>query len=101
MSALLENALVAQLDRVSDYESEGQGFESLRARQRVSVRKQYTEALFVFRNITGSMSIVGVTQNGNTVWSSVKLLHFSLNDGTYEECDCGSDENYDNRRHCV
>ena len=25
-------ALVAQLDRVSDYESEGQGFESLRAR---------------------------------------------------------------------
>jgi hypothetical protein len=28
----------------------------------------------------GSMSIVGVTQNGNTVWSSVKLLHFSLND---------------------
>ena len=26
-------ALVAQLDRVSDYESEGQGFESLRARQ--------------------------------------------------------------------
>jgi glycosyltransferase involved in cell wall biosynthesis len=49
----------------------------------------------------GSMSIVGVTQNGNTVWSSVKLLHFSLNDGTYEECDCGSDENYDNRRHCV
>ena len=27
-------ALVAQLDRVSDYESEGQGFESLRARQK-------------------------------------------------------------------
>ena len=27
------NALVAQLDRVSDYESEGQGFESLQARQ--------------------------------------------------------------------
>ena len=25
-------ALVAQLDRVSDYESEGQGFESLQAR---------------------------------------------------------------------
>jgi hypothetical protein len=40
-------------------------------------------------------------QNGNTEWSGVKLLHFSLNDGTYEECDCGSDENYDNRRHCV
>ena len=29
----LLNALVAQLDRVSDYESEGQGFESLQARQ--------------------------------------------------------------------
>ena len=28
----LLNALVAQLDRVSDYESEGQGFESLLAR---------------------------------------------------------------------
>ena len=27
------NALVAQLDRVTDYESVGQGFESLRARQ--------------------------------------------------------------------
>jgi hypothetical protein len=49
----------------------------------------------------GSMSIVGVTQNGNTGWSGVKLLHFSLNDGTCEEYDCGSDENYDNRRHCV
>jgi hypothetical protein len=60
MSALLENALVAQLDRVSDYESEGQGFESLRARQRVSVRKQCTEALFVFRNITFyGQSIIG------------------------------------------
>ena len=32
----LPDALVAQLDRVSDYESEGQGFESLRARQRKS-----------------------------------------------------------------
>jgi ABC-type Co2+ transport system permease subunit len=49
----------------------------------------------------GSMSIVGVTQNGNTGWSGVKLLHFPLNDGTCEEYDCGSDENYDNRRHCV
>ena len=29
----LLNALVAQLDRVSDYESEGQGFESLSAHQ--------------------------------------------------------------------
>ena len=26
--------------------------------------------------IKGSMSIVGVTQNGNTGWSGVKLLHF-------------------------
>ncbi len=31
-----ENALVAQLDRVFDYESKGQGFESLRARQKRS-----------------------------------------------------------------
>jgi hypothetical protein len=38
------------------------------------------------------MSIVGVTQNGNTGWSGVKLLHFPLNDGTCEEYDCGSDE---------
>ena len=30
------NALVAQLDRVTDYESVGQGFESLRARQKPS-----------------------------------------------------------------
>ena len=29
-----KDALVAQLDRVSDYESEGRGFESLRARQK-------------------------------------------------------------------
>ena len=34
----LPDALVAQLDRVSDYESEGQGFESLRARQRKGIR---------------------------------------------------------------
>jgi hypothetical protein len=52
-------------------------------------------------NMEGSMSIVGVTQNGNIEWSGVKLLHFPLNDGTCEEYDCGSDENYDNRRHCV
>ena len=31
--ALKAYALVAQLDRVSDYESEGQGFESLSAHQ--------------------------------------------------------------------
>jgi hypothetical protein len=28
------------------------------------------------------MSIVGVTQNGNTGWSGAKLLHFSLKHGT-------------------
>jgi hypothetical protein len=56
---------------------------------------------FTRADICGSMSIVGVTQNGNTGWSGVKLLHFPLNDGTCEEYDCGSDENYDNRRHCV
>jgi hypothetical protein len=36
----------------------------------------------------GSMSIVGVTQNGNTEWSGIKLLHFVLNDGICEEHDC-------------
>jgi hypothetical protein len=30
-------ALVAQLDRVSDYESEGRGFESLRAHQKTRI----------------------------------------------------------------
>ena len=34
-----QNALVAQLDRVSDYESEGQGFESLRARHNRNIKK--------------------------------------------------------------
>ena len=34
MGVVYIHALVAQLDRVSDYESEGQGFESLQARQR-------------------------------------------------------------------
>ena len=34
MGAVYIYALVAQLDRVSDYESEGQGFESLQAHQR-------------------------------------------------------------------
>ncbi len=33
MDVVKRNALVAQLDRVFDYESKGQGFESLRARQ--------------------------------------------------------------------
>ena len=36
-----QNALVAQLDRVSDYESEGQGFESLRARQETVCQQAY------------------------------------------------------------
>ena len=38
------HALVAQLDRVSDYESEGQGFESLPARQKKGIR--VSECLF-------------------------------------------------------
>ena len=34
----VEDALVAQLDRVSDYESEGRGFESLPAHQTMKIR---------------------------------------------------------------
>jgi hypothetical protein len=41
----------------------------------------------LFVDFIGSMSIVGVTQNGNTGWSGTKLLHFSLKHGTCEECD--------------
>ena len=39
-------ALVAQLDRVLDYESRGQGFESLRARQEYGYR--YAVSVFYF-----------------------------------------------------
>ena len=35
------HALVAQLDRVSDYESEGLGFESLRAHQEASLTARF------------------------------------------------------------
>ena len=43
------HALVAQLDRVSDYESEGQGFESLPARQEKGICEN--RCLFCFMPI--------------------------------------------------
>ena len=45
------HALVAQLDRVSDYESEGQGFESLPARQKKTSVK--TDVFFVLCQYEG------------------------------------------------
>jgi hypothetical protein len=42
------NALVAQLDRASDFESEGREFESLRARQSTLPRASLTAAAPVF-----------------------------------------------------
>ena len=42
------NALVAQLDRVTDYESVGQGFESLRARQKTEIHENVSLRLFSF-----------------------------------------------------
>ena len=47
-------ALVAQLDRASDFESEGREFESLRARQQPAVKTKQNDtrlarALFVLR----------------------------------------------------
>ena len=36
-SAVISNALLAQLDRVFGYEPKGQGFESLAARQKTEV----------------------------------------------------------------
>ena len=48
------HALVAQLDRVSDYESEGLGFESLRAHQEASRQARFfrlrIRALFVYHD---------------------------------------------------
>ena len=42
LTALQRNAPVAQLDRASDYESEGRTFESFRARHFSTVRSGYT-----------------------------------------------------------
>ena len=40
--------LVAQLDRVFDYESKGRGFESLRARQRKPPENKGFQGVFLF-----------------------------------------------------
>ena len=59
-------ALVAQLDRASDYESEGQGFESLRAHHRKGKRTgkhaviaQSVERILGKDKVTGSIPVNG------------------------------------------
>ena len=47
-------ALVAQLDRVSDYESEGQGFESLSAHQNPAIVRR----IFSFVRTSGFSAMV-------------------------------------------
>ena len=42
------NALVAQLDRVTGYEPVGRGFESLQARQKNRLTKQFVERFFFY-----------------------------------------------------
>src|SRR3954465_3747336 len=42
-------ALVAQLDRASDFESEGREFESLRARQRLAMEASALQLISVYR----------------------------------------------------
>lgn len=42
------NALVAQLDRATDYESVGRAFESLQAHQTLQALTRYCKCLFVF-----------------------------------------------------
>ena len=51
-SAVLRNALLAQLDRVFGYEPKGQGFESLTARQekRTCESKSFFRFYSVIRN---------------------------------------------------
>jgi hypothetical protein len=53
LSALLLCALVAQLDRASDYESEGRAFESLRARQGFQGLSPYLSSLSAVRFSVG------------------------------------------------
>ena len=54
-------ALVAQLDRASDYESEGRGFESLRAHQKKNsaVVAQSVERILGKDKVTGSIPVNG------------------------------------------
>ena len=81
-------ALVAQLDRVLDYESRGQGFESLRARHKKSIT-QSGDALFSFVLMTripekpwafhrvlpaDTMDLVGITRQ-NRGSESLRARH--------------------------
>ena len=64
-------ALIAQLDRVSDYESEGRGFESLSARQAKSLETTYVSRLFVFCiSLSKSAKIVFGAQFGAQIQKS-------------------------------
>ena len=54
LCARLRFALVAQLDRASDFESEGREFESLRARQKVSNHNKLKTTGFGECGLTGS-----------------------------------------------
>ena len=68
---LQKNALVAQLDRASDYESEGRGFESLRAHQkkekRHAVVAQLVERILGKDKVTGSIPVNGSRKCGSGV----------------------------------
>ena len=67
-----DQALVAQLDRASDYESEGRGFESLRAHQQKgtegkrkdAVIAQSVERILGKDKVTGSIPVNGSKQAG-------------------------------------
>ena len=65
------HALVAQLDRASDYESEGQGFESLRAHHlKLQILKDAVVAQLVERilgkdKVTGSIPVNGSIKCGS------------------------------------
>ncbi len=61
-------ALVAQLDRASDYESEGRGFESLRAHQKkLAVVAQLVERILGKDKVTGSIPVNGSSNCGSGV----------------------------------
>ena len=59
-------ALVAQLDRASDYESEGRGFESLRAHHKgLAVVAQLVERILGKDKVTGSIPVNGSSKCGS------------------------------------
>ena len=63
-----KHALVAQLDRASDYESEGREFESLRAHQKKSaVVAQLVERILGKDKVTGSIPVNGSSKCGSGV----------------------------------